>query len=469
MHFDLFINGSWKKTSEQLSVTSPSMDKEVGTVSVGGKMEAQEAVTAAHDALPTWSKMTAYERAELLMKWHDHIQSNEQEIAKVMTSEQGKPLQEALGEVRYANSFIKWYAEEAIRVYGETIPSQHENKRILVRKQPIGVVAAITPWNFPAAMITRKLAPALAAGCTVVVKPAEQTPLTAMLLAKGMEEVGFPQGVVNFIVGDAQTIGEAWLKDDRVRKITFTGSTEVGKLLMRQAADTMKACSFELGGQAPFLICEDADVEQAIAGLMQSKFRNAGQTCICTNRVYVHNSIAERVVQRLQEEIKQLVVGDPFAEGTAVGPLIDTEAVKKVNCHIEDAESKGATIITASSQTGLYVSPTLILGATDDMLCMQEETFGPVIPIAVVESDEEAIERANSLPYGLAAYVYTTSLTNSWRIPEQLQFGIIGVNDGAPSTAQAPFGGMKESGMGREGGKAGLDAFLEIQYISIGV
>lgn len=466
----LYIDGKWVgKDLEKMAVINPSTKEVIGTVPEGGAEEATLAVDAAYRAFNTWSKKTADERSELLYRWYELIREQQEKMATLMTKEQGKPYPEAYGEVNYANGFIKWYAEEAKRIYGDTIPASHPNKRIIVQKQPIGVAAVITPWNFPAAMITRKVGPALAAGCTVVIKPAEQTPLTAIMLAELVEEAGIPAGVVNIVTGDAEEIGKAWLDDKRVRKLTFTGSTPVGKLLMERSARTLKKVSLELGGQAPLIVMDDADLDEAVEGAVQSKYRNAGQTCVCSNRIYVHESIAEQFAEKMAKAVEKLTVGDGLEEGVAIGPLIDEEAIKKVEKHVEDAKAKGAKIVSGGvrhEKGDLFYTPTVILEATEDMLCMTEETFGPVAPIATFKTEEEVIERANDTDFGLAAYVFTKDLSRAFRMSEALEYGIVGVNDGIPSTPQAPFGGMKESGNGREGGYYGIEEFLEIKYTS---
>ncbi|WHY71738.1 NAD-dependent succinate-semialdehyde dehydrogenase [Fictibacillus enclensis] len=454
-----------------IEVTNPANNTVVATVPNGGFDEARAAADAAHHAFKSWSRRTAEDRGALLMKWHQLIEENKQELGELMTREQGKPLKEAIGEVTYANSFISWYAEEGKRIYGQTIPASHTNKRLLVQKQPVGVIAAITPWNFPAAMITRKVAPALAAGCTAVVKPAEQTPLTAIRLAELAIEAGIPKGVLQVVTGDAAAISDAWMEDTRVRKISFTGSTEVGKLLMRKAADTVKKISLELGGHAPFIVMEDANIEKAVQGLLASKYRNAGQTCVCTNRAYVQESIAEEFTEAFIQAVSALKVGDGLEEGTDIGPLIDENAVKKVQNHLQDAIEKGGSLACGGSAKGdsLFMEPTVIANATDDMLCMNEETFGPLAPITTFKTAEEAIERANNTPYGLAAYLYTENLTQALTLSEELDYGIVGLNDALPSVAQAPFGGTKQSGLGREGGHFGIEEYLEVKYVSIGL
>lgn len=471
--YKMYINGQWigDESETFINVMNPATNEVIGMIPNGGTPEAKAAVDAAHLAFKTWSKKTADERSQLLMKWFHLIDEHKVEIGTVMTMEQGKPVHEAIGEVNYANSFLSWYAEEGKRIYGETIPATHPNKRILIRKEPVGVVAAITPWNFPAAMITRKVAPALAAGCTVVVKPAQQTPLTALKLAELAEKAGIPAGVFNVVTGKSKEIGDAWLKDSRVRKLTFTGSTEVGKVLMRGAAETVKKISLELGGNAPFIVMDDADLEKAAKGLLASKFRNAGQTCICTNRIYVQERILEPFVELFKEELSKLKIGNGMEEGIDIGPLIDQPAVNKVNEILDDAIHKGGKIVYQGDkyegEEGFFFPPTILTNVNDQMMCVEEEIFGPLAAIATFKTEEEVIERANNTVYGLAAYVFTENLSRAFRISEELEYGIIGLNDGLPSTAQAPFGGYKESGLGREGGHHGLEEFLEVKYISI--
>ncbi|WP_066059667.1 NAD-dependent succinate-semialdehyde dehydrogenase [Robertmurraya korlensis] len=471
----MYIDGQWvgDECEDFIHVMNPATKEVIGRIPNGGTLEAKAAVDAAHKAFKAWSKKTADERSQMLMKWFHLIDEHKVEIGTLMTLEQGKPVNEAIGEVNYANSFLSWYAEEGKRIYGETIPATHPNKRILVRKEPVGVVAAITPWNFPAAMITRKVAPALAAGCTVVVKPAQQTPLTALKLAELAGKAGIPAGVFNVVTGKSKEIGDAWLKDSRVRKLTFTGSTEVGKVLMRGAADTVKKISLELGGNAPFIVMDDADLEKAAKGLLASKFRNAGQTCICTNRIYVQESVLDPFVELFKNELSKLKIGNGIKEGIDIGPLIDQPAVDKVNEILEDAIDKGGKIVyqgdKQDGEEGFFFPPTILTNVNDQMMCIEEEIFGPLAAIATFQTEEEVIERANNTVYGLAAYVFTENLSRAFRITEELEYGIIGLNDGLPSTAQAPFGGYKESGLGREGGHHGLEEFLEVKYISIGL
>jgi succinate-semialdehyde dehydrogenase/glutarate-semialdehyde dehydrogenase len=474
LQYQLYINGEWipSGNGRTFSVTNPATGEVVGEVADATTEDVQRAVEAAHRAFPDWAARTAWDRATYLRRAYELIMAHQDELAELMTSEQGKPLPEAKGEVQYAAGFFEWYAEEAKRIYGDTIPATHPDKRILVLRQPVGVVAAITPWNFPAAMITRKIAPALAAGCTVIVKPAEQTPLTALRLAELFQEAGIPAGVVNVVTGtDPRTIGEILLRDERVRKVTFTGSTEVGKLIMRQAADTVKKVSLELGGHAPFIVFEDADLEKAAREVLTSKFRNAGQTCVCTNRIYVHETIADAFAEILVKQVEQLRMGNGMEAGVDIGPLIDGQAAEKAERHVRDAVEKGARVLTGGHRRSEgdvhFFEPTVLVGVTDEMLVQREETFGPVAPIAVFRDEDEAIRRANDTPYGLAAYLYTRNLARAIRVSERLEYGIVGINDGLPSTVQAPFGGMKESGIGREGGKYGMEEFLETKYVSV--
>lgn len=467
-----YINGEWSTSGNGvIDVMNPATGEKYGTIPNGGEEEATAAVEAASAAFGSWSKTTAYERAALLMKWHDLLMEHKEEVAEIMTKEMGKPLAESIGEIEYSASFISWFAEEGKRTYGRTIPATKEGKRIQVIKQPVGVVVSITPWNFPAAMMARKMAPALAAGCTFVVKPAKLTPLTAIRMYELAEEAGFPKGVINLVTGSASKIGKVFTSHPDVRKLTFTGSTEIGKELMKQSADSMLNLSLELGGHAPIIVCDDANTDLAIEGVMASKFRNAGQTCVCGNRIYVQRSIVEEFSQRLKEATARLKVGNGMDEGVQIGPLVDQDGYEKSARHVEDAVEKGAKVLVGGdgkAENGAYFyNPTVLVNATQDMLVMNEETFGPVAPIMAFDTDEEAVKLANDTRFGLAAYFFTDSLTRGTYISENLEYGIVGWNDGAPSSAQAPFGGMKESGIGREGGQEGLEAFLETKYISI--
>jgi succinate-semialdehyde dehydrogenase/glutarate-semialdehyde dehydrogenase len=472
------VNNEWIAAADgrTFAVTDPATDAHLADVPACGRAEVAGAIDAAAAALAAWRSCPAQERASLLRRLFNLMTRDEDRLALLLTREQGKPLAEARGEIRYGASFVEWAAEEAKRVYGETIPASVAGKRILVLRQAVGVVAAITPWNFPCAMITRKIAPALAAGCTVVVKPAEQTPLSAIALAELCVEAGFPPGVVNVVTGKPAPIGEAIFADPRVRKVSFTGSTEVGRILMRLAAPNVTRLGLELGGHAPFIIFDDADLESAVAGLVASKFRNAGQTCICANRVYVHRSVREAVLAKLRDAVARLRVGAGTDEGVSIGPLIDDEAVAKVERHLDDARRKGARIVCGgefhSPRAGLarrFVTPTIIDGFTQDMLCAREETFGPVAPVAAFDDEAEAVAMANDSPYGLAAYFYTRDASRLMRVAEGLEYGVVGANDGAPSTAQAPFGGVKQSGFGREGGSYGVEEYTEVKYVSWGL
>lgn len=467
-----YINGEWIDTGDgKIEVMNPATGEIVGSVPNGGEKEATAAVEAAAAAFPEWSKTTAYHRAELLMKWHDLLLENKEEIGEILTKEMGKPLAEAIGEVEYSASFVSWFAEEGKRVYGRTIPASKEGKRIQINKQPVGVVVSITPWNFPAAMMARKMAPALAAGCTFVAKPAKMTPLTAVKMYELAIEAGFPKGVINLVTGSASKIGKVFTSHPDVRKLTFTGSTEIGKELMKQASETMLNLSLELGGHAPIIVLEDADMDLAIEGVMASKFRNAGQTCVCGNRIYVQQSIVEEFSQKLQQAAGNLKVGNGLDQGVQIGPLVDKDGYEKVEKHVSDAVEKGAKVLVGgdghSENNAYFFNPTVLVNATSDMLVMNEETFGPVAPIMSFDTDEEAVKLANDTRFGLAAYFFTESMSRGTYLSENLDYGIVGWNDGAPSTAQAPFGGMKESGVGREGGQEGLEAFLETKYISI--
>lgn len=467
-----YINGEWStEGAGVIDVRNPATGELFGTVPNGGEAEATKAIEAAEAAFPEWSKTTAYHRAELLMKWHDLLLENKQEVAEILTKEMGKPLAEAIGEIEYSASFISWYAEEGKRVYGRTIPASKDSKRIQIIKQPVGVVVSITPWNFPAAMMARKMAPALAAGCTFVAKPAKLTPLTAVKIYELAEQAGFPKGVINLVTGSAGKIGKVFTSHPAVRKLTFTGSTEIGKELMKQSSETMLNLSLELGGHAPIIVLDDADIDSAVKGVMASKFRNAGQTCVCGNRIYVQESIVDEFSRKLQEAAGKLKVGNGLDEGVEIGPLVDKDGYEKVEKHVQDAVGKGAKVLVGgdgqTANEAYFYNPTILLNANPDMLVMNEETFGPVAPIMSFKTDEEAVKLANDTRFGLAAYFFTESMSRGTYIAENLDYGIVGWNDGLPSAAQAPFGGMKESGIGREGGQEGLEAFLETKYISI--
>jgi succinate-semialdehyde dehydrogenase / glutarate-semialdehyde dehydrogenase len=467
------VAGAWIPAASGLTteIRNPANGDSLGTVPNMGAAEARRAIEAAHAAMPAWSKKTAGERARLMRKWFDLMLANVDDLAVIMTAEQGKPLAESKGEIAYAASFIEWFAEEGKRIYGDIIPGHQADKRILVLRKPIGVVTAITPWNFPAAMITRKAGPALAAGCTFVCKPAPQTPFSALALAELSVRAGIPAGVFNVITGDAIAIGGEFTGHDKVRKVSFTGSTAVGKLLMAQCAGTVKKVALELGGNAPFLVLEDADLDAAVTGAIQSKYRNTGQTCVCANRFIVHSNVYEAFTQKLIAAVKQLRVGDGLKGETDQGPLIDAKALAKVEAHIADAKAKGATIALGGQRHalgGTFYQPTVLTNVNNKMILAREETFGPVAPLFRVDSDEEAVQLANDTEFGLAAYVYTRDLARSWRVTEALEYGIVGLNTGLISTEVAPFGGIKESGIGREGSKYGILEFTELKYVCVG-
>ena len=464
------IGGKWIGTPK-LSVINPATGAALGSVPDLGKAEAEQAIAAAHYAFPPWSRRPAKERAAILRRWYELQIENKDDLALLMTSEQGKPLAEARAEVDYAASFTEFYAEEAKRILGEIIPSPKVSGRVLVLKQPIGVVAAITPWNFPLAMITRKVSPALAAGCTVVCKPAPETPLCALALAELASRAGMPPGVLNVVTGDAEAIGGAFTASPLVRMITFTGSTEVGKLLMRQSADTVKKVALELGGNAPFIVFEDADLDRAVAGALASKYRNSGQTCVCANRILVQAGIYDRFAAKLAEEAAKLKVGDGTEAGVMQGPLINEAAIEKVEAHIQDAVDKGARVVVGGKRHalgGTFYEPTVLADVTTDMRLAQEETFGPVAPLFRFSDEAEAIRIANDTPFGLAAYFYTRDLPRAWRVAEALDYGMVGINEGVISTELAPFGGVKESGLGREGSHHGIEEFVELKYVMMG-
>ena len=464
-----FVGGEWIGASAD-DVEDPATGQVIGRVPRFGEDQATDAVDRAHLAFGPWSRRTAKDRSGLLRNWFSLIHENKEDLARILTSEQGKPLAEARGEIEYAASFVEFYAEEAKRIYGETIPSPLPDSQIVVSKHPIGVVAAITPWNFPAAMITRKIAPALAAGCTVVVKPAPETPLTALALAVLAERAGIPPGVLNIITGDAIAIGKVLTTHPAVRFVGFTGSTAVGKLLMRQASATVKKVGLELGGNAPFIVFDDADIDAAIDGAMISKFRNMGQTCVCTNRFYLQANIHDAFVAGLTARVAALKVGNGFEEEARQGPLINAAAIRKVERHVEDALKRGAQLCTGGHRhalQGTYFEPTVLTGITSEMLVTQEETFGPVAAISRFSEEVEAVMLANSTNSGLAAYVYTRDASRVFRMIGQLEFGMLGINTGTISTEVAPFGGVKESGLGREGSRHGIDEYLEIRYSMI--
>lgn len=464
-----YLSDTWHPARRTYAVKNPATGEVVARVADCGADEARAAADIAWRAFEAWRKVSPFDRAEVLMRWHDLLMRDQHELATTMSREMGKPIREARGEVAYAASFVKWYAEEAKRVYGETFPSHVANKRLSAIKQPVGPAFGITPWNFPLAMVTRKAAPALAAGCTFVLKPAEQTPLTALLAAEAWREAGGPDGTLQVLPAeDPVPLSDALIADPRIRKLTFTGSTEVGRILYAKSAETIKKISLELGGHAPFLVFEDADVDEAVKQVLACKFRNGGQTCVCVNRIYVHERIAEAFTRRYAEAAAKLVVGDPLDDGTDVGPLIDEQGLAKVERHVQDAVAKGAKVVTGGTRLqGLFFAPTVLQGVTPDMLMMQEETFGPVAPIVTFARDEDAVAMANATPYGLAAYIYTNDLSRAYHVSEELEYGIVGVNDGVPSVAYAPFGGVKQSGIGREGGPWGIEEYLETKFVSV--
>ena len=464
-----FIDGQWVMTPRSYAVRNPTTNHVIGDVADCGEAEATRAIDASVASFESWRKETAYTRARVLQRWNELILDHEEELARVMTDEMGKPIRESRGEVKYAAGFVSWFAQEAMRIYGETIPSQFAHKRLIVHKQAIGPVVAITPWNFPAAMVTRKAAPALAVGCTVILKPAEQTPTTALFLGQLWEEAGGPSGTLQVLpTNDPQTLGNALLNDQRIRKLTFTGSTEIGKVLYRASADTLKRVSLELGGHAPFLIFEDANLDKAVQEVVACKFRNAGQTCVCTNRIYVQDPIKDVFAEKFTQAVRQLRMGDPREDGTDIGPLVDQQGLLKVQEHVADALNTGAELLTGGRvHEGLYYEPTVLIDLGNDARMLTEETFGPVAPIMSFHDESEAVRRANDTDYGLAAYLWTENLGRAFRVSEALNFGVVGINDGVPSTPQAPFGGVKNSGQGREGGKWGIEEYLDVKYISL--
>ena len=468
-----YLRGAWTEADDgrTLAVENPATGEVIGTVPRMGAAETRRAIESAEAALPAWRARTAKDRATILRRWFDLIMANQEDLATLMTAEQGKPRTESRGEIAYAASFIEWFAEEGKRVYGDTIPGYTADRRILVLKEPVGVVAAITPWNFPAAMITRKAGAALAAGCTVVVKPASATPFSALALAELGERAGLPPGALNVVTGDSGPIGKELTTNPAVRKVSFTGSTAVGKLLMAQCAATVKKVSLELGGNAPFIVFDDADVDAAVAGAVASKYRNSGQTCVCTNRFLVQAGVHDLFARKLAKAVNQLKVGDGLQAETQQGPLIDKAAVKKVEEHIADAVAKGARVIAGGARHalgGTFFQPTVLVGAAPSMELAREETFGPVAPIFRFETEAEAIRMANDTEFGLAAYFFTRDLARSWRVQEALEYGMVGLNTGLISTEVAPFGGVKESGMGREGSKYGIEDYLTVKYVCVG-
>jgi succinate-semialdehyde dehydrogenase/glutarate-semialdehyde dehydrogenase len=472
---DAWVNGRWVAGSSRFAVDNPATGELIAQVSNLGATEAEVAIAAAEAALPAWRAKTAKERSAILRRWFDLIVANSDDLARILTLEQGKPLAEAKGEVAYGASFLEWFAEEAKRVAGSIPASTWSDKRMLVLKQPIGVCAAITPWNFPIAMITRKIAPALAAGCTIVIKPAEQTPLSALALAELSRQAGIPPGVVNVVTGDSVqsvAIGKALCESPIVRHLSFTGSTEVGRILMAQCAPTIKKLGLELGGHAPFIVFEDADIDAAVAGAMASKYRNAGQTCVCANRFYVHSKVIDAFTERFAKAVQILTVGNGLDTGVMQGPLIDGAALAKVEAHVADAISKGAALIIGGKVAaigGHFYEPTILSRVTPAMRISFEETFGPVAPIMAFDDDAEVVRLANQSQYGLASYFYSRDIGRIWKVAEALEYGIVGVNSGAVSNEVGPFGGVKQSGLGREGSVWGMDEYLEMKYVCVGL
>lgn len=468
-----YLAGAWVKTHATMDVTNPARGDVIGTVPDLTRADTAKAIEAARIAQKPWAARAAKERANILRKWFDLLIANQEDLALIMTAEQGKPLTEARGEVVYGASFVEWFAEEAKRIYGETIPGHMADKRITVIKQPIGVVAGITPWNFPNAMITRKVAPALAAGCSFVIKPSELTPLSALAMAKLAEEAGIPPGLFSVVTSsDSAAIGKEFCENHAVRKLTFTGSTQVGRILLAQAADQVMKCSMELGGNAPFIVFDDADLDQAVLGAIACKFRNNGQTCVCANRIYVQEGVYDAFAAKFKVAVEALKVGDGFTDGTTLGPLIEPKAVTKVQNHLDDALSKGASILTGGKPHdlgGQFFEPTIITDATKDMIVSTEETFGPFAPLFKFTNEDDVIALANDTIFGLAAYFYAKDLSRVTKVSEALEYGIVGVNTGIISTEVAPFGGVKQSGLGREGSHHGLDEYLEMKYVCASV
>ncbi|RFO98920.1 succinate-semialdehyde dehydrogenase (NADP(+)) [Rhodoferax lacus] len=469
---DALINGQWVAGASRFDVLDPSNGRKLVDVANLGPAETEQAIAAANAAWPAWKAKTAKERSIILRKWFDLLMANQEDLGRIMTAEQGKPFGEAKGEVAYGASFVEWFAEEAKRVNGETLPQFDNNRRLMVIKQPIGVCAAITPWNFPLAMITRKVAPALAAGCTVIIKPAELTPLTALAAAELAMRAGIPAGVLNMITADSEqsiAVGKVICASDVVRHLSFTGSTEVGRILIKQCADTVKKLSLELGGNAPFIVFDDADIDSAVEGALASKYRNAGQTCVCANRFYVQEGVYEQFVAKFTAKVKAMKVGNGFEDGVMQGPLIEDAAIEKVKRHVADAVAKGGKVETGGhALTGQFFEPTVVSGATADMLCAKEETFGPFAPVFKFKTEQEAIDAANNTEFGLASYFYSRDIGRIHRVGEALEYGMVGINVGILATEHVPFGGVKQSGLGREGSHFGMDDYVEIKYLCIG-
>ncbi|EPF70787.1 NAD-dependent succinate-semialdehyde dehydrogenase [Acinetobacter gyllenbergii] len=478
LHLDTFknlayINGNWVESSNQQSIEvfNPANNDLIATIPALAVEQIHEAIQAASDALQAWKMKSVKERSDLLKNWARLVLDYKDQLASIMTIEQGKPLNEAKGEISYAASFIDWFAEEGRRMYGDTIPAPTNDKRLKTIREPVGVCVAITPWNFPAAMITRKAAPALVAGCTMIVKPSEETPFSALALAYLAEKAGIPSGVLNVVTGHAQEIAPVLTASSIVKKVSFTGSTPIGALLMQQSASTLKKMSLELGGNAPLIVFDDADLDLAVQGTIDSKFRNAGQTCVCSNRIFVHESIHDAFVEKLKIKVSQLKLGNGLQEGVDLGPLINQKAVNKIVSHIDDAIDLGAELILGGQKSAIgthFFEPTIVINANDEMLCFKEETFAPLAPIFKFKTDQEVIQRANNTEYGLASYIFTESLKRSIRVSEALEYGMVGINTGLISTTEAPFGGIKSSGFGREGSKYGLDEYTELKYICTG-
>lgn len=469
-----YIDGAWVDAADQKSfaVFNPATGEAIATVPSVSAAQVEQAVEAAQAALAPWKLTTAKERSTLLRKWFNLIVEHQEDLAVILSTEQGKPLAESRGEILYGASFIEWFAEEAKRTYGDVIPHDKQGRRLVVIKQPVGVVAAITPWNFPNAMITRKVGPALAAGCTVIIKPASETPLSALALVVLAEQAGIPKGVVNVVTGSSREIGAVLTTHQAVKKVSFTGSTQVGKLLMEQCSSTMKKVSMELGGNAPFIVFEDADLDKAVEGAVASKFRNSGQTCVCTNRILVQENIHDAFVEKLSKAVQALKVAPAFEAGAEQGPLINQKSVEKIEEHIADAVAKGAKVIVGGKRHRLgktFFEPTLLTDVTPEMLVAKDETFAPLAPVFKFKTDQEAIAMANDTEFGLASYIYTESLSRAWNVGEALEYGMVGINEGLISTEVAPFGGIKESGSGREGSKYGIDDYLDIKYMCMGI